>query len=42
MDFTYHATLKFLLPLRDEDFQWECGGRVATLLRDVYSDQCGR
>lgn len=42
MDFTYHATLKFLLSLRDEDFQWECGGRVATLLRDVYSDQCGR
>lgn len=42
MDFTYHATLKFLLPLCDEDFQWECGGRVAALLRDMYSDQCGR
>lgn len=42
MDFTYHATLKFLLPLGDEDFQWECGGRVAALLRDVDSDQRGR
>lgn len=42
MDFTYHATLKFLLPLCDGDFQWECRGRVAALLRDLYSDQCGR
>lgn len=42
MDFTYDATLKFLLPLCDEDFQWECGGRVAALLCDVYSDRRGR
>lgn len=39
MDFAYHAALKFLLPRCDEDLQWEGGGRVTALLRDVYSNQ---